>query len=344
MAAYTGFFEATAAASPQTVCTALEAEPNIALAEALGDQDETGYGIVDAATAAVNESCVHVVTIDRGTSTGGTFVLTVDGEDSAAIEYDTNAATLETDIEAITGVTAVDVEGTGTVADPWVVTFVDKGPKVISGDGANLTGGDSTLTVTDTVTGFDGVKAADTTITIDTVSGLIPIRTPFYATIEDEKVRVTAYTSTSLTVERGVLGTAAADHDDSTAITFDAEVLPQPNKVVFKTSTEDPTAKTWAGAVNDVGNLDDSQTDITYDGGSGTKATIPFVIIIDDERMEVTADSDTVFTVVRGFGGTTAATHLDNAAIATSILAADITTAGAAVTGLQAAVGYPDPA
>jgi len=229
-----GIYEATAAADPQTVCTAVEAEDNITSCEAIGDQDETGYGIWDSATAAVNESTVHVEAIDRGTSTGGTLVVTVDGEDSGDIAYNANAATFETAIEAITGVTAVDVTGSGTVADPWVVTFVDVGPKVISVDGTSLTGGDATASTSTTTLGFDGVKAADTAITYDTLVGEIPIALPTYATIEDEKVKVTSFTSTVLTVERGVLGTAAADHDDDTVITFDGEVLPSSGKVLFK--------------------------------------------------------------------------------------------------------------
>lgn len=344
MPGYVGFFTNSSSAAPQTVCTSMEAQPNILTCEALGDQGETGGGIHEAATAAVNETTVEVVNVDRGTSTGGTFTLTVDGEDSGAIAFDAAAATVETAVEAITGVTAVSVTGTGTVADPWVITFVDLGPKVVSGDGASLTGGNSTLTVTEVTAGYDGVKAADTAITYDTLVGVIPTKLPAWGTIENERIKITSFTSTVLTVERGVQGTVAANHADDTAISIDGHVLPQPNKVVYRVVSEDQVAKAWAGLVNDVGDLDDSQTDVTYDGGSGTKPTVPFVIKINDERMKVTADSGTVFTVVRAFGGTTATVHSNDDAISTSILAADLGLAATAVTGLEAASGYPSAA
>lgn len=342
MPGYVGFYTATAAADPQTVCTSMEAEPNVLTCEAIGDQDETGYGLFESATAAVNEVTPEITTVDRGTSTGGTWTLTVDGETSGAIAYNANAAAVDTAVEAITGVTSVTVTGAGTVADPWVITFVDTGPKVVSGSGASLTGGDSTLTVTRTQVGVDGIAAADTTITYDTLVGTIPTALPTYASLASgERIKVTSYTSTVLTCERGVQGTVAADQDDDSAITFDGEVLPGPNKVVFRALSEDPVAKAYTAAVNDAGDIDDSQTDITYDTGSGTKPALPFVIKINDERMKVTADSDTVFTVVRGFGGTTAAAHTDDDVIAVEILAADLGFAATAVGGLEAARGYP---
>lgn len=229
-----GFVELTASAGAQAVCTAFEAEANINSCEALGDQDETGVGIFEAVTMAVNESLVHVESIDRGTSTGGTFVITVDGEDSGAIAFDAAAATVETAVEAITGVTAVDVTGTGTVADPWVVTFVDVGPKVISVDGASLTGGDATATTSTTTLGVDGVAAADTAITYDTLVGELDIRKRKFAVIDSEVVEIVSFTSTVLTVLRGQQGTVAADHADDSVITVAAEVLPQPNKVIFR--------------------------------------------------------------------------------------------------------------
>ncbi len=151
---------------------------------------------------------------------------------------------------------------------------------------------------------------------------------------------------TALEAEPNIVSAGAVGDQDESGITtiVAGEVLASPNKVIFKVVTEDAATADWAGAVNDVGDIDDTQTSITYDGGSGTKATVPFVIIVDDERMEVTADSGTVFTVTRGFGGTTAAAHLNDAAIATSILAADASTAASAVGGLQQAAGYPTPA
>lgn len=131
-----GFYTLTAAADPQTVCTALEAEAGITAAEALGDVGETGSGIFESATAAVND-----------------------------------------------------------VGD---------------------------------------IDASQTTITYDTLVGSISTNLPVKATIDSEKVLITSFTSTVLTVERGIDGTVAAAHLNDAAIAIDGEVLPQPNHVIFR--------------------------------------------------------------------------------------------------------------
>ena len=107
--------------------------------------------------------------------------------------------------------------------------------------------------------------------------------------------------------------------------------------VGLRVTTDDPAVKDWAAAVNDVGDIDSSQTSITYDGGTGTKPDLPFVIVIDSEHMNVTADSGTVLTVVRAYDGTTGAAHLNDAAIDTVVGADDITdqyAADAVITGV----------
>ncbi len=81
-------------------------------------------------------------------ATGGTFTLTYDSVASAAIAYNASAATVETDIEALSNVTAATVTGSGIFADPWVIRFVtDAGSGIlVAGDGS-LTGGTSTVTL-----------------------------------------------------------------------------------------------------------------------------------------------------------------------------------------------------
>ncbi len=97
----------------------------------------------------------EVLTIDRGTSTGGDWLLTVDSNDSAAIQWNDNAATVKSSVEGISGITTVSCTGTGSVGDPWIVTFTTpKGALVSTGTGS-LTGGDATLTVTETTAGAD---------------------------------------------------------------------------------------------------------------------------------------------------------------------------------------------
>ena len=131
-----GYYELTAAASPQTVATAFEAEANISACEALGDQDETGSGIFEAATAAVND--------------------------------------------------------------------------------------------------VGNIAAGDTTITYDTLSGVIPTNLPIYIKINDEWMKVTAFDGTTFTVVRGQRSTTAAAHSDNDVITVEGQILPHGNKVIFR--------------------------------------------------------------------------------------------------------------
>jgi len=97
----------------------------------------------------------EVTTVDRGTSTGGTFTLTYDGQTTSALAYNASAGTVETAVELLSTVTTATVTGTGAVGTPWVIT-VDTPVQnfAVSGDGALLTGGDSTLTVTETTAGL----------------------------------------------------------------------------------------------------------------------------------------------------------------------------------------------
>jgi len=96
----------------------------------------------------------EVTTVDRGTSTGGTFTLTYDTETTGALNWNDSAATVETAVELLANVTTATVTGTGAVGTPWVIT-IDTPVKnfAVSGTGS-LTGGDSTLTVTETTDGL----------------------------------------------------------------------------------------------------------------------------------------------------------------------------------------------
>lgn len=58
-------------------------------------------------------------------ATGGTFTLTFDGQITAAIAYNVTAVQLEAALEALSNITNVTVTGTGTSADPFLVTFMD---------------------------------------------------------------------------------------------------------------------------------------------------------------------------------------------------------------------------
>ena len=96
----------------------------------------------------------EVTTIDVGTSTGGGFMLTVDGETTGPIAFDALASAIDARLEALTTVTSVTVTGTGVVPTPWIVTFDSPiQPLNVTGNGASLTGGDATLTVVETTNG-----------------------------------------------------------------------------------------------------------------------------------------------------------------------------------------------
>ena len=84
-------------------------------------------------------------------ATGGTFTLTFSGQTTAAMAYNAAAATVESALEALTNITAVTVTGSGTGADPWVVTFMDPGKQNVAemtADDTGLTGGTSTISTT----------------------------------------------------------------------------------------------------------------------------------------------------------------------------------------------------
>lgn len=82
-------------------------------------------------------------------ATSGTFTLTVDGETTAPLAFDTGAADLETALSSLASVSQVTVTGAGTGEEPWVVEFPDAPSGVaplVTADGAAL-GEDGTVSV-----------------------------------------------------------------------------------------------------------------------------------------------------------------------------------------------------
>lgn len=118
-----------------------------------------------------------------------------------------------------------------------------------------------------------------------------------------------------------------------------APVFAGNNNVSVVVETIDTTVEDFTALLNDAAGIDAVVTSVTYDTGAGTKPSLPFVIKIGTEEMKVTADTGTVFTIVRGYNGTTAATHANNAAISVPVLASHIDTAVAAVGNLVRAKG-----
>lgn len=72
-----GYYTATAAADPQTVCTALEGETGITAAQAIGDQDEAGAAIITGENLASPNHIVFKIT--GGTTTNITDAVSAVG-------------------------------------------------------------------------------------------------------------------------------------------------------------------------------------------------------------------------------------------------------------------------
>jgi hypothetical protein len=93
-------------------------------------------GVLDA--SALPGTSLAVYNIIVGSATGGTFLLTVDAATTAPIAWNALAADVQTAL-ATAGVTAT-VTGSGSIADPWVITFA-VAPTTVSIDPAGLTQG-----------------------------------------------------------------------------------------------------------------------------------------------------------------------------------------------------------
>jgi hypothetical protein len=61
------------------------------------------------------------------TGVGGTFTLSLGADTTADINYNATATDVELALEALDGITDVEVTGAGTAEDPWTVTFIDPG-------------------------------------------------------------------------------------------------------------------------------------------------------------------------------------------------------------------------
>jgi len=113
------------------------------------DQVASGVDVMDVSSL-TDVPQVTDLTID---ATGGTFTLTVGGEDvshsaSTDLAYDIAAADLATAINAITGFSGVAVSESEGV---YTITFTaGDGDVAVVADGASLTGGDGTATVEET--------------------------------------------------------------------------------------------------------------------------------------------------------------------------------------------------
>jgi hypothetical protein len=146
---------------PQLDATMIPDLSNVVFTEGYGIEKRKGYEKVSDDITGTKE----VSTIDRGSSTGGTWTLQyfypLGSGTTGNIAYDANNTTVKAAVEATNAITTATVTGAGTGGDPWIITIDDpiSGWYVV-GDDTNLTGGDSTLTVTETVQGLSAQDVA----------------------------------------------------------------------------------------------------------------------------------------------------------------------------------------
>ena len=122
-------------------------------------------------TSSVTE--VQTISINN-TPTGGTFRLTYDTQQTGTIAFDATAATIQTDLEALSNLSAGDVDVAGPVGGPFLVTFlgdlsgIDVG--IISADFSSLTGGDAIVLVEESIKGVPGVNEKQT-VSVNNATG-----------------------------------------------------------------------------------------------------------------------------------------------------------------------------
>jgi hypothetical protein len=127
----------------------------------VGSSDVGDLGIsieeIEQGVAAVNEQ--QTITLEP-TVSGGTFTLTYDGQTTANIAWNANAAAVTSALEALSniGVGDVSVSGTG----PWIVTFqgtfAGADVDLMTADGALLTGPSHTISVSTLTQGYAGLN------------------------------------------------------------------------------------------------------------------------------------------------------------------------------------------
>jgi hypothetical protein len=109
----------------------------------------------------VGSADVQTVTVS-GAPTGGTFTLTFNGQTTAGIAFNANAAAVQAALVALSTIGAGGVTVTGT--GPYVVTFAGtKAPgfqNPLTASAAGLTGGTPAVTVAHTTLGSPMLQAA----------------------------------------------------------------------------------------------------------------------------------------------------------------------------------------
>jgi len=177
-------------------------------------------------------------------------------------------------------------------------------------------GSGSSCAPTTTLNG--GISNSVTSVTVSSASGF-PTSGNFTIQVDSEQMTVTAgQGTTTWTVTRGANSTTAASHNSGATVSrvtsYSLNHTLATAQTASYTSTS-PTVTTLAAAVGSTtlgaAITTTSATSITVSLATSFPA-VPFVIQVDSEQMNVTAESgagNKTWTVTRGYNSTTAATH-----------------------------------
>lgn len=104
-----------------------------------------GQGWVDLSQAAgfTGVAGTPMTVTVTGEPTGGTFTLSIGGQTTDALNHNTTATKIKSELEALTNVGTGNVQVSGTSGGPWTVAFDASVSGTLTADGTGLTGGTS---------------------------------------------------------------------------------------------------------------------------------------------------------------------------------------------------------
>lgn len=164
-----------------------------------------------APTSEVNE--VQSITSDAGTATGGTFTLTYDGQETAAIDFDATAAEVDAALEALSNIDAGQLTCAGgpLPGTPITVNFGGINAAEMTIDDALLTVPTPAVTVVETTAGEVGVDEVQTISVTGTPDG-----GTFTLTFDGQETGTIAYNASAATIDTALEALSNIEASDLT--------------------------------------------------------------------------------------------------------------------------------
>lgn len=235
-------------------------------------------GVSEEVTIGINDS-----------TTGGTFTLTHDTNETVPILYNATAAAVESALEALGGdISAVTVIGGPGPETDWVMTYVATGAELtITGSGTNLTGGVGTNV--SIVEQTKGVTATGTTVIVVTPELVVATAVSGSVTFGGRKLEIrigegnvsfTENTPMEYLKNRGLLDTVRDADEEPMDVVFDFmwEFLSSGSGAIIPTIKETlkqiGAAATWVSASSDLCEPYCVDIEVYYDpecGGANTE-------------------------------------------------------------------------